>query len=118
VIPGDDRGRPLTTDGPNSVTTTASTIAYVGQVSREIGWESCWAAIQDAGEIIARVSGMAQWQHPRYAELEKRRQPDHQPCGSRCDSCSCCIHAQAWRSRGGRPYLGVAAEAVLAGQVS
>jgi hypothetical protein len=52
---------------------------------------------------------------PLYAELQERRTLSHDPCRTRCKKCSKCIHSLAYWARGGRDYLGVEAEAALAG---
>jgi hypothetical protein len=108
-----DESRPTEKAAPEVIaatdTNSSRELAYIGAVSREIGWESCWAAVQAAGEDVARGAGPT-WQHPRQAELERCRTPDHRPCPTKCDRCSRCIHSHAWWRRGCRPYLGVEAE--------
>jgi hypothetical protein len=86
---------------------TAAEIALIGEISRQIGWEACAAAIRDAGADMAREAARLVWRHPRYAELVERRRVPHEPCGARCGRCSRCIHAEAWRQRGGRPFEGL-----------
>lgn len=50
------------------------------------------------------------------AEYELRRAEDPiEPCRARCRSCSRCVRSIAYWGRGGRDYLGVEAEAALAG---
>jgi hypothetical protein len=72
------------------------------EVYREIG---------RAGDDI-RVGGLPLLRQPSYLELQRRREVvSHEPCRSRCDRCSQCVHAAAWRQRGGRPYAGVRREA-------
>jgi|SRR5215469_5599532 len=58
-----------------------------------------------------RKGGVHVLRWPRWDELQGRRELDHEPCCRRCNNCSRCIHAEAWRKRGGRPYLGVQREA-------
>jgi hypothetical protein len=48
---------------------------------------------------------------PSRAELQRRRQPDHQPCALRCGECSRCVHSRAWWWRGQRDFLGIDNEA-------
>lgn len=55
---------------------------------------------------------------PTQDELRRLRDVEadgHTPCRNRCGSCSRCIHAEAWRNRGGRDYLGVRGEAIRRG---
>ena len=89
---------------------TAAQIAYIGELSRQIGWEACAAAIRDAGTDMALGAARSVWRHPRYAELVERRRITHTQCAARCERCSRCVHAEAWAARGGRPFLGGAQE--------
>lgn len=116
-----DRSRPKA--APEIVPTTntsvcqdAETLAYICQVSREIGWVACveqWIADSHAIARAARPT----WVHPTHTEIEARRVLDHMPCPTgrfRPCPCSRCTHALAYRRRGGRPFRGVDAEAELA----
>lgn len=124
--PGNDQRRPLGDGGGAAVVggtsnpilpTTVGDIAFIGEVSRQLGWECCAYALIDAGHAVAsEAARLGYWRHPRYSELEERRRLDHEPCSvgrHRDCGCSKCIHAEAWRARGGRPYLGVRREAEL-----
>lgn len=93
----------------------ANQFAYVGEVSRRMGWENAVQAVHQAGIDMATAARPI-WQHPRHVEIEQRRVFDHRPCSLRScgGSCSRCIAADAWARRGGRPFLGVAQEAALA----
>jgi hypothetical protein len=70
------------------------------------GYRQCEADEQAWWSEVARKV-RAQADRPSHAELTRRRDPDHWPCGRECGGCSRCIYAEAWRKRGGRPYLGV-----------
>lgn len=50
------------------------------------------------------------WRQPRREEVLRAREVDHQPCPTKCRTCSACFHSLSWYERGGRPYLGVQAE--------
>ena len=62
--------------------------------------------------VAARIRAGAM--SPTQAELEQRRQPDHQPCQMRCRRCSRCVHSLSYYGRGGRDYLGQEREAEIA----
>jgi hypothetical protein len=51
---------------------------------------------------------------PLQEDLKQRRALSHDPCRARCRKCSQCIHSLAYWARGGRDYLGVEAERLLA----
>jgi hypothetical protein len=73
------------------------------------------AGVTDEGDAWSAIfTGCAEtWRRPDYAELQARREIDWQPCQQRCQACSRCIASLAYWARGGRPYLGVQAEADL-----
>ncbi|MDP9092273.1 MAG: hypothetical protein M3N95_04855 [Actinomycetota bacterium] len=77
------------------------------------GYERGYASgVQDEGDawtsIMTGVSSVLR--NPEHAELERRRQPDYTPCPYKCRACSRCIASMAYWARGGRPYMGRAAE--------
>jgi hypothetical protein len=65
--------------------------------------------VRDEGDAWqAILTGFAEtWRRPNYAELQRRRLFDWQPCPLRCRSCSRCIASRAYWARGGQPYAGV-----------
>jgi hypothetical protein len=82
------------------------------------GYQLGWCAAADVefrrgydqadAEWTAVLTGCTEtFRRPTHAELEARRQIDHQPCSRRCRSCSRCIHSLAYYARGG-PYMGAA----------
>lgn len=76
-----------------------------GQREAEREMQVAWsAAVRTVKPVLAQ---------PTREELDRRRGEHHDACPRRCGSCSACICAAAWRSRGGRPFLGRAAEAEL-----
>lgn len=99
---------------PEVIAATSTSIALFGQMSREIGAESMMFAILAAGRQLAPEAARAIWVHPRFSELEEIRKPDYRPCPAKCRACSRCVASESYWSRGGRPYLGVEAEARLA----
>lgn len=107
-------GTGLESLGDIADSTAPTGIAYVGATERANGWQlAVEQFIADSNEI-ARAAGPL-WRHPRQAETDARRVVDHQPCRTKCDRCSRCLHSRAWYARGQRPFLGVEAEATLAG---
>lgn len=146
MSPGDGRGRPgegdlvnpAATDlkftstltpptedsGPThgELTLNPRTLAYVAQVNREIGagvgFQAAMIAMRIGGEDMMTAARSFLAAHPRHASLEAVREPDHRPCPGRCRKCSKCIHALSYFERGGRPYLGIEAEAVTASSVT
>lgn len=67
-----------------------------------------------AGDSVM-AGDLAILRRPRHSDIAAQRQVDHQPCPTRCASCSQCLHSLVYWSRGGRDYLGVKAEAELPG---
>jgi hypothetical protein len=75
------------------------------------------ARIGQAGQAVRLAAGR-DLHRPRWDELAGRREIDHQPCPTKCRKCARCLHSLAYYGRGGRDYLGVQAEAELAGASS
>lgn len=76
-----------------------------GHADAESAMAISWA------ELVRQVRDGARC--PSAKDLERRRQPDHEPCGRRCGRCSRCIHSLSYWQRGGRDFLGTAAERAL-----
>lgn len=73
----------------------------------ELEMEQAWSRV--AAEVRAGASGRT------HAQLiAERTRHDHEPCPTGCGRCSTCTHAEAWRRRGGRPFMGVRAERLMA----
>jgi hypothetical protein len=87
----------------SSIDPTADNIAFIGDIERRNGWESCVLQFIKDSNKIARIAARA-WVHPRHLDLERRRVVDHQPCRARCRSCSACVHSLAFYARGGRSF--------------
>lgn len=69
------------------------------------GWEAAEADMASGwAKIAAEVQAGAR--QPSAAALAERRQQDHQPCPTKCDACSQCLHSRAWYARGQREYTG------------
>jgi hypothetical protein len=91
-----------------------------GELMRQSGWaERNWLC--DAGECQTanRYQGLlgiakSGLDLPTQAALAKARTLSHDPCRTRCKKCSQCFHSMSYWARGGRDWLGVAAEAELA----
>jgi hypothetical protein len=98
------------TESPLITAMTATELAVLGQLSREILCRSCAAAFLQAGRRASADAARNLWKSPTVAELGLRRVPDHRLCPAECGRCSRCIHAASWLSRGSRPYLGVDGE--------
>jgi hypothetical protein len=79
-----------------------------------VGWGDGYSERDSEVQAWLGVS-RAHLKSPSYAELEERRQHHTDPCRTKCARCSQCIHSMAFWRRGGRDYLGVEAEAALAG---
>lgn len=62
-----------------------------------------------AGDSVME-GDLAILRRPRHSETAVQRQVHHQPCPTRCASCSQCLHSLAYWARGGRDYLGIEAE--------
>jgi hypothetical protein len=121
--PPTDRSRPG--KGGNGETTTAAVKPSIALTAEFLAWHAQLYFDQGAEYAFTQVLGMNEeiresfqevWKSPTYALLEAQREITHEPCrllSWRSDpddpfSCRCsrCIHAAAWRKRGG-PYLGV-----------
>ncbi len=88
---------------PDDVPTSAASIALLGDFERRNGWEWCVEQLILDSHAIARAAAPS-WVHPRHSEIAQRRVVDHQPCRTKCDRCSRCLHSRAWYARGGRPF--------------
>jgi hypothetical protein len=140
--PLDEKAARRVNDGPATSTTTETDYATDGTFSL---WQQAAAIALDAwapaldrwytigfetgyvegyrqganeyGDRIDRWLGIARsgLDAPTQAELAKARALSHEPCRTKCARCSQCVHSQAWYRRGRRDYLGVEAEAALAG---
>jgi hypothetical protein len=82
-----------------------------------LAWHAAFNFDRGAGYMAAQVLAVNDqvralarevWKSPTYALLEAQRQLTHEPCRllSCHGRCSRCIHAEAWRKRGHRPYSG------------
>jgi hypothetical protein len=117
--PGNERRPGVGSEAPSEQTGQVDTIvahgadflAYIARINREFGWDACMAAMFGAGRDTASHAAEHVWVHPRWVEIERRRVVDHEPCRllSCQGRCSRCIHADAWRKRGGEPYAGAGA---------
>jgi len=93
---------------PGQPTLTGEFLSWHAQFYFDLGAQYAAAetlAVNDEVRDAARRT----WRSPTYRLLERQREQTHEPCrliscGGRC---SRCIHAAAWRSRGGHPYPGV-----------
>jgi hypothetical protein len=106
----------MTTPAVESIVTlTPDFLAWHAALYFDFGAECMATQILGLNEEV-RELGRRVWRSPTYAQLEAQRVITHEPCRVRScrGGCSRCIHAAAWRKRGGRPYLGVQREAELA----
>ena len=82
-----------------------------------LAWHAAFNFDRGAAYMAAKTLGLNDearglaaelWKSPRYTLLEQQRQVTHEPCRllSCRGRCSRCIHAEAWRKRGRRPYSG------------
>jgi hypothetical protein len=92
----------------STVQLTADFLAWHAALYFDIGAEYMARQILSMNEEIRELARQT-WKSPTYALLEAQREATHEPCRllSCQGRCSRCIHAAAWRKRGGRPYLGV-----------
>jgi hypothetical protein len=95
-----------------SIALTADFLAWHAQLYFDIGAEYAFTQVLGMNEEIREFARQV-WKSPTYAVLEAQREATHEPCRllSCQGRCSRCIHAAAWRKRGGRPYRGVQREA-------
>jgi hypothetical protein len=85
-------------------------VRFVRETFMEAGAEAMMFALLNAGREMSAEAARTIWVHPRFAEVVKRRQVDHEPCPTRCRRCSRCVHSLAYWARGGRDYRGQANE--------
>ncbi|MGN6607781.1 MAG: hypothetical protein ACTHMS_12340 [Jatrophihabitans sp.] len=78
-------------------------IAYAAGLAD--GRTSVYADLEAAGRSGAATAARTVWRQRPWDEIRATHEVDHKPCQRRCGSCSRCVHAAAWKARGGRPYL-------------